>query len=344
MKRWRILTFASLLGVFFVILLWTGQVRFQIGEKQLGEKNEAVFSSKSSVASVTWELLISPYGVEKELLDIFAQTTYQVHMRNYLLTEKTFLRMFANLWQMWKEVKIILENEVYGGDTKAFDKARRRLEPYDVQLVSDEKMWTNFVHAKTMIIDDDTFVIATANFTYPSLWRNREYWFVGKNKAILRSLSSIFDKDFNGEKLSKKDIDTHLYVCPIDCREKISNALKNAKKSIQIETQYIQDWSLVKILQHQKSRGIHVQLLVGDKQEPGRLESFGTWFKMLGDPYIHAKNILIDDKLLIMWSANLSENALDNNREIGIFIDDPKIIKKFQGQFERDWNRKRAKS
>lgn len=34
---------------------------------------------------------------------------------------------------------------------------------------------------------------------------------------------------------------------------------------------------------------------------------------------------------------NLSTNALDNNREIGIMIDDLEIIEQFMGQFERDW-------
>ncbi|MBP7848210.1 hypothetical protein KA013_03280 [Patescibacteria group bacterium] len=34
---------------------------------------------------------------------------------------------------------------------------------------------------------------------------------------------------------------------------------------------------------------------------------------------------------------NLSTNALDNNREFGIIIDDPRVIKQFKGQFERDW-------
>lgn len=261
-------------------------------------------------------------------------------MWDYLITEKTFLSMFSNLWQIGKHIQIILENEVYGGDHDAFDKAKKKLEQDDVQIISDEKMWTNFVHAKTMIIDDDTFIIATANFTYPSLWRNREYRFVWENKDIIRSLSSIFDKDFEWEKLRKQDIDRYLYVCPIDCREKISDALKDAEKSIEIETQYIEDEEIIRILEQQKSQRVRVQVIVGKYQEEGVLDILGTGVKMIYDPYIHAKNILIDGKILIMWSANLSENALDNNREIGIIIDDPWVVKKFKGQFERDWDAK----
>jgi len=37
-----------------------------------------------------------------------------------------------------------------------------------------------------------------------------------------------------------------------------------------------------------------------------------------------------------MGSMNLSQNALDNNREIGILIDDSKVIKTFSRQFDTD--------
>jgi phosphatidylserine/phosphatidylglycerophosphate/cardiolipin synthase-like enzyme len=35
---------------------------------------------------------------------------------------------------------------------------------------------------------------------------------------------------------------------------------------------------------------------------------------------------------------NLSENSLDNNREIGIVIEDPDVIEDFSRQFLRDWD------
>lgn len=33
-------------------------------------------------------------------------------------------------------------------------------------------------------------------------------------------------------------------------------------------------------------------------------------------PYVHTKMILIDKKILLLGSMNLSANSLDNNREI----------------------------
>lgn len=60
--------------------------------------------------------------------------------------------------------------------------------------------------------------------------------------------------------------------------------------------------------------------------------------KILPEPYLHTKNILVDGSILIHGSMNLSQNSLDNNREIGIMIDDPDVIDTFARQFEKDWN------
>jgi phosphatidylserine/phosphatidylglycerophosphate/cardiolipin synthase-like enzyme len=46
--------------------------------------------------------------------------------------------------------------------------------------------------------------------------------------------------------------------------------------------------------------------------------------------------ILIDHKILLLGSMNLSDNSLDNNREIWILLIDPIIIDEFATQFYTD--------
>ncbi|OQB40662.1 MAG: Cardiolipin synthase [candidate division CPR1 bacterium ADurb.Bin160] len=46
--------------------------------------------------------------------------------------------------------------------------------------------------------------------------------------------------------------------------------------------------------------------------------------------------ILVDEKILLLGSMNLSDNSLDNNREIGILIIDQELIKKYKELFEID--------
>jgi len=286
--------------------------------------------------TTTWQLLISPYWVQDEIIELLSETKYELEIRMYQFTSKELLQVVKNLSILGVDVEMILENNTYGGSSKERDRVRTQLEPAWVEMESDEAMWTNFVHAKTMLIDDKTYIISTANLWYTWFWKNREYRFIWDQQPIADSLSLLFDKDMLGEKLLYKDIHPSLLICPLDCRKKIIDVLWSAKDSIRIQTQYIQDEEVVGVLQKKKLEWVEVRILVWEYQDDGWLEDLWTGVLIMDHVYVHAKNILVDDEIFLMWSMNLSTNALDNNREIWIHIDDPKAIASFSRQFESD--------
>jgi phosphatidylserine/phosphatidylglycerophosphate/cardiolipin synthase-like enzyme len=54
-------------------------------------------------------------------------------------------------------------------------------------------------------------------------------------------------------------------------------------------------------------------------------------------PYLHAKIFLIDGKRIIIWSANMTQNALDNNREILIDIwENPELYRIIFSLYQKD--------
>jgi phosphatidylserine/phosphatidylglycerophosphate/cardiolipin synthase-like enzyme len=57
---------------------------------------------------------------------------------------------------------------------------------------------------------------------------------------------------------------------------------------------------------------------------------------VLYEPYLHAKNILVDNQTLLITSMNLSTNAIENNREIGIVTQDKEAVNSFLYQFNKD--------
>lgn len=48
--------------------------------------------------------------------------------------------------------------------------------------------------------------------------------------------------------------------------------------------------------------------------------------------------MLIDDQWLMVGSANFSTNALDNNREMNIVINNQKSLDVWKEHFLEDWN------
>ena len=74
-----------------------------------------------------------------------------------------------------------------------------------------------------------------------------------------------------------------------------------------------------------------MQIVVADvDSNDAVLKYFGPdKVKYLPKPYVHTKMILIDDKILLVGSMNMSANSLDENREIGLLTLDAQVIQNF---------------
>jgi phosphatidylserine/phosphatidylglycerophosphate/cardiolipin synthase-like enzyme len=85
---------------------------------------------------------------------------------------------------------------------------------------------------------------------------------------------------------------------------------------------------------------VDMAIIVADTDDNYDLISyFWPWIvRILKSRYNHTKMILIDEKYLLLGSMNLSENSLDNNREIWIILMDTWHISKFENRFKQDWN------
>lgn len=286
--------------------------------------------------AITWELRVSPYGTEKNVLDRFAQTKYSLDIWLYRLTYHETETLFKNLADLWVQIRRIAENKPYEWVDKKFLQLKKRLEKHDIYVVNDEHLWTNFNHAKAFVSDSDRFLISTANLTYTSLSKNREYRFSWTHPDVVRSLKKVFEKDLKWKMIEERDIFPWLLVCPINCRYEIEDLILGAEHSIIIQAQYIQDDRLIDLL-IRRQKNLDLSIIVWKWQNAWWLDDFDTWVvKIVSSPYIHAKNMLIDGKSFLIWSMNFSTNALDNNREIGIVTKDVRAIKTFKRQFEKD--------
>jgi phosphatidylserine/phosphatidylglycerophosphate/cardiolipin synthase-like enzyme len=127
-------------------------------------------------------------------------------------------------------------------------------------------------------------------------------------------------------------------LCPVNCRTVLESLISWAKQSISIQNQYIEDDGLARLLREKiHSLGtwnIHIQLPETDKNKIFQQQFSTTIVKLIKKPYIHAKMMLVDNRILYLWSINFSSNSMDNNREIGILLTDPRIIQQFLAVFE----------
>lgn len=291
-----------------------------------------------SLENITGEL----YYSSPELLDMFSEsiknTNKKLFIQTYEFTEKRLKKLFHEILQKWVAVKIIMENKKYQQYEDTFRNILNEFSGYqNFEIKSDEQMKTNYTHSKINILDDE-FWIQTANLTHSSFFNNREHFFRSQNSWVYKSLLKVFEKDRKWEKIILEDIHSNLLVCDINCRVVIEYILNSAEESVEIQTQYISDNTILKILWEKIADWLDTRFIVSDTSSNDKLELlFGSKIvRKLKKPYVHTKIILVDKKYLILGSMNLSSNSLDENREIWIVLIDPKIITNFLTKFNID--------
>ncbi len=320
--------------VFFIAIL-TKDIRIEVAININPKSNQTVDLEK--LENITWELYMSPDNSWSAFYGSLSQIKHSLKLQTYEFTEKNIKSKLKELLEQGVDIKVIMENYKY----QQFKNTWKDIENYftwyeNFEIKSDKQMKTEYVHSKINLVDS-WFRIQTANLTDSSFKKNREHFFYSENQAVWHSLNNIFDKDWNWEKISLSDIHPNLVVCNINCRNVIETLLKSAKKSILIQTQYIVDERILNILKKEIWTK-DVRFIVSDTETNDKLlEYFWPAVSRKFDKYYnHTKMILVDEKILLLGSMNLSDNSLDNNREFGILIIDQELIKKYKKMFEID--------
>jgi cardiolipin synthase A/B len=310
--------------------------RWNVALPQAAITNEQAVAHMSGLQDITGTLLIFP-GAFPQFSKAREQPTTRLQIENYEFTEPKIKEQMKSLLSRGVLVQLILENHMYQQTKDMYRPILNMFSWYKTFAITyDQRMRTEYVHSKVDILDN-SFLIKTANLTHSSLFENREYMFLSSNPGVLKSLKTVFTKDRSGWTITLADLHPNLVVCNINCRGVIEHMLNEAKESIIIDTQYINDAAIIDILSKQQKKVKEMKLLVANIGTNDMVQSLLPDFtKKYTERYLHAKMILIDHKLLLLGSMNLSANSLDKNREIWILLTNPTIISQFTTQFTKD--------
>ena len=225
-----------------------------------------------------------------------------------------------------------------------------------------------FEHGKILISDKKKALISTGNFDPSNLCDlsesptncNRDFTYVTTDSSVISEMNTIFENDLTGvtydlERIIQSAPKNRLTVSPYSLDPLVA-FIKSAKKTIQIENQYLKDPTLNQALIDAAKSGVNVFVMVEsvtafqklDPKDPKDVNAISKWtenysafdragiktkvfnasIKINGMPgYLHAKAILVDSKHAWVGSVNGSTESLTENREYGLFSDDPAVVK-----------------
>ncbi len=240
--------------------------------------------------------------------------------------------------QRWVDVQIVLEGNVFG-TPRINTPVAKKLKETNISVVYADNHRYSFTHAKFWIIDD-TYSISTGNWTASFFTKNREYIYTGTDSVTLRFLENIFTAD--SSHMGYKDISlvpSHIVMSPLNARTRLEQLILSPKKSILFYVQTLDDEYILWLIASLVSAGKKVEICTADNESNrARQAEFPSWhWRVTRKPYLHAKVIIIDNARVFIGSHNLTTNAIENNREMGIIIDHRNdIVEQIQSDFIRD--------
>ena len=154
----------------------------------------------------------------------------------------------------------------------------------------------------------------------------------------------IFMADWNHTNAQFND--PNLVVSPINSRNDFTTLINSARSTLLIEAEEMNDSDIEQSLANAAQHGVQVEVILpaasatsGDSNSQGIATIKQSGVQVREDPqlYMHAKIIVVDNKVAFVGSENISAQSLDQNRELGIIVSDPSASNRIQTTFQYDW-------
>ena len=182
-------------------------------------------------------------------------------------------------------------------------------------------------HNKVMIIDSQVLVVLSFNFTHLDIDRSRGFGVITKNKKWVAEASRLLDADAKRTPY-KCDSDTFV-VSPANARKVLGNFLKKARKQLLIYDPKISDREMLHILKEREKAGVEIRVIGQTKAS--------LPVRRLHNMRLHTRTIIRDGAQAFIGSQSLRGNELDARREVGLIVQEAKIVSKLMATFESDW-------
>ena len=299
------------------------------------QSNRAVLGAKANLV-----LFEEPLAGKDPILSLVGTAQQSIDITMYLLSDREIIQSLLTACGHGIRVRVLLEQHPFGGGN-VNEQTMRLLSGSCVQV-----QWANpafpLTHEKTIILDERLVFILDQNLTKSAFVKNREYNVFDSNPQDVFEAEKVFTADWNRTQYQPGT--SHLLIGPVNARSGIFSLLTSAQHTIQIESEVIGDPSVVHFLE-EKAKTVTIEIIVpsfsqvrANSQIAKQFLQHGIMVKTIKNPYMHAKLLLIDGREAYIGSINLTTQSMDENREVGILIEQPDVIAQLQTSFLSDWD------
>ena len=184
-------------------------------------------------------------------------------------------------------------------------------------------------HGKMMIVDDALYVFGF-NYTKLDIEKSRSFGVVTTDKKLVREAGTLFEADRLRQPYMPGD--DRLVVSPESSREVLTTFIKRARKQLLIYDEKVSDNLVLRVLQQRAKAGVEIRVI-------GKIEKTvdGAVSRKMPDLRLHVRAMIRDGSSAFVGSQSLRRLELDGRREVGVLVNDSRVIKQMMEVFEDDW-------
>lgn len=283
-------------------------------------------------------VFVEPDDGRRPILDELTAARRSIDLEVYLLSDNDVIKSLIDADRRGVRVRVIMEEHPFGGPGNQ-PRVFSRLQDGGVEV-----RWApapyRFAHIKTFVVDGAVAIIMNLNLTTSAFTGNREFAAITTRPGEVAEAAAIFEADWAG---AVDPPDGPLVVSPASSRRELLDLIASARIDLDLYAEVVQDDEALAALAAAAKRGVAVRLIVPDDKAADvradylRLVADRVAVRTIPTLYVHAKLVVVDGRLAFIGSQNFTATSLDQNRELGLFVDEPALVSRLRRIFESDF-------
>jgi phosphatidylserine/phosphatidylglycerophosphate/cardiolipin synthase-like enzyme len=309
-----------------------------------------IISHQQSPAVSPYTLFTEPGSGRDPILDAIGTANRSINLTIYTINDKEILSALKNASARGVAVRVIYDGGKDPG-SEVTDRNLPRMQELEKSGVLTRPGPPVFpkTHQKTMTIDGSYSLVMTCNLKPDTFTTTRDFIVRTDDPGQVLEIEEVFDADWNNRTATYHE--PALVWSPDHAKETIISLIAGAQSDIVIYNENLEDPQVVENLSRAAGRGVSVRVLIPSPlDEKKRLKAAekltknGVAVRQGTDYYIHAKVLIADSAGNLSrgfaGSQNFEAQHLDEDRELGILLEDPVILSRIRATFEEDWERR----
>ena len=295
-----------------------------------------------TVRSEGLSLITEPGPGDAPFIALIDSARQRVEVTMYELTDERVEQALVAAAARRVRVAVLLDDGQYGAGRALNDGAYDYLAAHGVGVAWAPGYFA-LTHQKSILIDRRVAAIMTLNLTPVYYASSRDFAVLDYRPADVAQVAQTFNADVRRRQLTPGAGSGDLVWSP-GAQAPIGALIAHARRSLQVESEEMDDPAITSELCQAARRGVRVQVLMtyqaSWRTALGYLAGCGAQVRTYAASaalYIHAKLIRVDGRTVFIGSQNLSRQSLTYNRELGVITHSSPIVASTGDTFRADF-------